>query len=240
MDPKKLIEQFLGAGAAGSAGDMAQKAREKLSGGIGGIPGGALGGLAAGGLLGVLLGNKKMRNMAGGIAGYGGAAALGALALKAWQTWQQNQPNDAAQQTAGTPAQFEPAQLQRLAADGKPFELALVRAMIAAANADGHIGPEEHKTIFEHVNKLNLAADDKAFVFDALARPASAYEIAALAGGPEQAAELWLASRLAIDPDDTREQAYLQMLAGALNLPAGLAEQLDRQLSQQAATTPAA
>lgn len=244
MDPKKLIEQFLGSGAAGSAGDMAQKAREKLSGGMGGIPGGALGGLAAGGLLGVLLGNNKMRKMAGGVVGYGGAAALGALALKAWQTWQQNQPqnqpHEAAAQTTGAPAQFEPAQLQRLAADGKPFELALVRAMIAAANADGHIGPEEHKVIFEHVNKLNLAADDKAFVFDALARPASAYEIAALAGGPEQASELWLASRLAIDPDDSREQAYLQMLASALNLPAGLAEQLDRQLSQQAAASPAA
>lgn len=233
MDPKKLIEQFLGAGAAGSATDMARKARDTVQGGLSGMPGGALGGLAAGGLLGVLLGNKKMRKMAGGVVGYGGAAALGALALKAWQTWQENQQTQAgAPQQAGTPV-AEPAQLQRLAADGKPFELALVRAMIAAANADGHIGAEEHKAIFEQVNRLNLDAEDKAFVFDALGRPASAYEIAALAGGPEQASELWLASRLAIDPDDPREQAYLQSLAGALNLPAGLAEQLERHLTQQ-------
>ena len=233
MDPKKLIEQFVGAGAAGSASDMAQKARNTIQGGLSGFPGGALGGLAAGGLLGVLLGNKKMRKMAGGVAGYGGAAALGALALKAWQTWQENQQSQTgALQTAGAPAPAAPPQLQRLAADGKPFELALVRAMIAAANADGHIGPDEHRAIFEHVNRLTLDADDKAFVFDALARPASAYEIAALAGGPDQASEIWLASRLAIDPDDAREKAYLETLAGALSLPAGLAEQLERQLTQ--------
>lgn len=234
MDPKKLIEQFLG-GGAGSTGDLVKQAKDKfLPQGGGGFGGGALGGLAAGGLLGVLLGNKKMRKMAGGAVGYGGAAALGALALKAWQTWQENQ--QAQQQPAPQPAgQGAPAQLQRLAADGKPFELALVRAMIAAANADGHIGPEENRTIFEQVNRLNFDADDKAFIFDSLAHPLTAYQIAALAGGPDQASEIWLASRLAIDPDDPREQAYLQTLASALNLPAGLTEQLDRQLSQQQA-----
>ena len=44
--------------------------------------------MAAGGLLGLLLGNKKARKMAGGVAGYGAAAALGALAFKAYQNWQ--------------------------------------------------------------------------------------------------------------------------------------------------------
>ena len=228
MDPAKLLEQFLGAGTAGKAGDMARTARDKVQGGLQGMPGGALGGLAAGGLLGLLLGNKKMRKMAGGVAGYGGAAALGALALKAWQTWQD-------QSAQSAPAASAPAQLQRLAADGRPFELALVRAMIAAANADGHIGPEEHRSIFDQVNRLDLDADDKAFVFDALSRPSPANEIAALAGGPEQASEIWLASRLAIDPDDPREQAYLQMLANALNLPAGLSQQLEKQIALQPA-----
>ena len=249
MDPKKLIEQFLGAGAASQAGDLAQKAKDRFlpqglggarDGGQGGflggfgqnIPGGAMGGLAAGGLLGVLLGSKKMRKMAGGVAGYGGAAALGALALKAWQTYQENQAAQAAPQT---PQPAPAAALQRLAADGRPFELALVRAMISAANADGHIGPDEHRAIFEQVNRLALDADDKAFVFDALARPLSANEIAALSGGPEQASELWLASRLAIDPDDPREQAYLNALSAALALPAGLTAELEHQLTLQPA-----
>ncbi len=229
MDPGKLLEQFLGGGAAGSATDMARKAKDQfLPQGLGGISGGTLGGVAAGGLFGLLLGSKKVRKMAGGAVGYGGAAVLGALALKAWQAWQ-NPQSQPAQESAGAPA---PLQLQRLAADGKPFELALIRAMIAAANADGHIGPEEHKAIFEHVNRLSLAADDKAFIFDALSRPAAAYEIAALANGPEQASEIWLAARMAIDPDDPREQAFLQTLGSSLNLAAGLIENLERQIAQ--------
>lgn len=236
MDPRKLIEQFLGAGTAGSVGEIAQKARDRFlpPGGVSsGLPGGALGGLAAGGLLGLLLGSKKVRKMAGGVAGYGGAAALGALALKAFQTWQENQTGQSRPDPQSVSA---PPRLQRLAADGKPFELALVRAMISAANADGHIGADEQKKIFDHVNELNLATDDKAFVFDALAHPSSALEIAALAGGPDQASEIWLASRLAVDPDDPREKGYLLSLAASLNLPAGLVEHLEAQLTREPAT----
>ncbi len=227
MDPAKLLEQFFGAGAASSAADMARKAKDQHL--PQGIPGGALGGLAVGGLFGLLLGGKKVRKLAGGVVGYGGAAALGALALKAWQSWQEQQT----QQASPEPAGFnQPPQLQRLATDGKPFELALVRAMIAAANADGHIGPDEQKLIFDHVGKLGLSPDDKAFIFDAIARPATAYEIAALANGPEQASELWLAARLAIDLDDPRETQFLATLGSSLNLASGLLENLERQIAQ--------
>lgn len=236
MDPGKLLEQFLGGGAANTATDMAHKAKDQfLPQGLDGISGGTLGGVAAGSLLGLLLGSKKVRKMAGGAVGYGGAAVLGALALKAWQTWQEQQQGQPAAQQQPVGA-FEPLQLQRLAADGKPFALALIRAMIAAANADGHIGPEEHKTIFEHVNRLGLSAEDKAFIFDALSRPAAAYEIAALANGPEQASEIWLAARMAIDPDDPREQAFLQTLGSSLNLAAGLIQNLEQQIAQAAAS----
>ncbi len=233
MDPTKLIEQFLGPGASGSAAEMARKAKDRflpqgVSGVPGGFAGGALGGLAAGGLLGVLLGNKKMSKMAGKVIGYGGAAAFGAVALRAWQKWQEQQSPAG----AATPA-AEPPRLARLAADGSAFEVALVRAMIAASNADGHIGPEEQRLIFDQINRSTLDADDKAFVLDELARPATASEIAALAGGPEQASELWLAARLAIDPDDPREQEFLRVLAAALRLPDGLVRSLESELTRQ-------
>ncbi len=55
-------------------------------------------------------------------------------------------------------------------------------------------------------------------------------DIAALARNTEQGAELYAASRLAIDPDDPREQRYLDELAQALNLPLGFKAELDRQL----------
>ena len=44
---------------------------------------------------------------------------------------------------------------------------------------------------------------------------------------PEQGAELYLAARLAIDPDEPAERAYLDALAARLRLPAELRSSLD-------------
>ena len=198
-----------------------------------GMPGGALGGFAAGGLLGVLLGQKKFRKMAGGAVGYGGAAALGALAYRAYQNWQAGQ--QASQAPAASVADaprhgspFAPA----TGADGKPFALALLRSMIAAANADGHVGADEQKQIFEAANRAGLDAEDKAFIFDALQNPSSPAQIAALASGQEQSAELYLAARIAIDPDQPAEKAFLQKLSQSLQLPDALVSHLDAQIAK--------
>jgi uncharacterized membrane protein YebE (DUF533 family) len=102
-------------------------------------------------------------------------------------------------------------------------------AMIAAANADGHIGPDEQRFIFDRVGEMPLDAEGKAFVFDALGSPPSLRDIVALAEGQEQAAELYLVSRLAIDPDHPMEQAYLEALASRLSLPRDLIDHLERQ-----------
>ncbi|MDJ0942996.1 MAG: tellurite resistance TerB family protein [Kiloniellales bacterium] len=236
MDPQRLLEQFLGPDAGQKAAGAAQAAKGKIaSSGLGGVAGG----LAAGGLLGVLIGNKKARKkagkLAGGLVGYGGAAALGALGYRAYQNWQAGkQAPQAGPPAPSLPAELPPADSKFLPAaapakDGKPFELALVMAMIAAANADGHIGPDEQRTIFDHVGRLPLDAEDKAFVFDVLSSPPSLQDIAGLAEGPEQAAELYLASRLAIDPDHPAEQAYLDALATRLSLPGDLVAHLESQ-----------
>ncbi|MBW8729056.1 MAG: DUF533 domain-containing protein, partial [Inquilinus limosus] len=74
-----------------------------------------------------------------------------------------------------------------------------------------------------------LGTEEKAFVMDELAKPLDVAAIAALAATPEQAAEIWLASRLAIDADDPREKAYLDDLAVRLKLPDGLAAHLEAQ-----------
>lgn len=236
MDPKKLLEQFLGPNAAGNMGDLANTARDKLGQVTkGGFPGGALGGVAAGGLLALLLGGKNVGKLAGAAVRYGGMAALGALAYKAWQNSQggagANQPTGAGQPPAQlTGPSFEGLESQN-ATDGKPFALALVRAMIAAANADGHIGADEQKQIFDKANELNLAADEKAFIFDAMAQPASAAQIASLAASPHQAAELYAAARLSINPDHPDEKEFLETLEEALRLPAGFAAELEKQVA---------
>jgi uncharacterized membrane protein YebE (DUF533 family) len=128
-------------------------------------------------------------------------------------------------------AQVEPRFLPGAtpAGDGGPFELALIRAMIAAAKSDGHIDAAEQRRIFDQVGTFNLDAESKAFVFDALHAPIGVSEVAALARTPEQAAEIYLASRLAMDPDEPSERAYLEALAHRLQLPADLVAHLDRQ-----------
>lgn len=217
------------------------------------VPGGLVGGLAAGGLLGVLVGNKKMRKkagkIAGGAVGLGGAAVLGAVAFNAYKNWQEGR-NPPSAPTAGAmpadpagycppapadqiavPTQFDAT--QTVSSDGHPFQATLIKAMIAAANADGHIDSTEQAAIFEAVNKLHLDAAGKALVFDTLQNPPDAQAVASLAVGLEQASEIYLVSRLAIDPDHPLERAYLNELATMMWLPEGLVTQLESQVGEQ-------
>lgn len=234
IDAKSLLNQFLGSGGTsgakpGGLGDLAGAARQALdrAGGAGGF----VGGTAAGGLLGTLLSGKKGKKggALGGVLSHGGAAVLGAMAHRAYQDWQRGAPAATATAVSREPGVL-PAPAP--AANGQAFELALVRAMIGAAKADGHVDAAEQQCIFEQVERLGLDAEAKAFVFDTLAAPVSVTAIAAAAGTPEQAAELYLASRLAIDPDQPAERAYLEALAHRLALPPGLAMRLDQQAGE--------
>lgn len=256
MSVNQLLEQFLGGQQAGDPTKQPQQndgLASKAGGMLQSIPGGMAGGLAAGSLLGLVVGNKKVRktagNLAGGAASIGGAAALGALAFKAYQSWQGADPTQSLGNTKTEQAPVhqvsggEPLPIKALeprdfapdaqtATNGDAFVVVLIKAMIAAANADGHIDGEEQAAIFARVEEMQLDAVDKALIFDTLQRPPSVQEIASLAGGVEQASEIYLVSRLAIDPDHPSEQMYLRELAMHLSLPDGLAVQLDQQLAQ--------
>src|SRR5690606_24778246 len=109
-------------------------------------------GALTGGLLGMLVGGKKMKKLASGAVGYGGAAVLGAIAYQTWQSYRASQAGmgqkpttniDPAQALATTaPALLPHAQP---ATDGGPFALVLLRGMIAAAKADGHVDADEQR-----------------------------------------------------------------------------------------------
>ncbi len=242
FDPKQLLDQVLGGGNApgglgglgGGLGGLGQQVRGRLDsmGGTGGFAGGA----AMGGLLGMLLGG---RNRGGGLFSYGTAAAVGALALHAYQAYQRGQ---AVQSTPPmNPAQVQDTPAHALphaapAADGGAFELVLIRSMVAAAKADGTIDAMEQQKLFGEVEKLGLDSAAKAYVFDLLNKPVDLESIASAVATPEQAAEVYLASRLTVDPDQPAEQAYLDALAARLQLPVELRAHLD----QQAASAPSA
>ena len=220
FDPKQLLDQVLGPNAAGNMRSAGRDAVDRLDATKGSKA--FAGGAVAGGLLGMLLGGNSRRG--GGLLGYGGAAALGAMALQAYQNYQRQQ--------AGGAARFADVGTQALpharpAADGSPFELTLVRAMVGAAKADGHIDANEQKRLFAEVERLGLDAEAKAYIFDLLTQDVDLYDLARSATTPEQGAEIYLAARLAIDPDQPSERAYLDALATRLGLPADLRAQLD-------------
>lgn len=230
MDANRLLEQFMGSNRMDTeAGNGAQSNNP-----LGAMLGGGFGkGAAMGGVLGLLMGSKKMRKMAGGVIGYGGAAAAGAVAYKAYQNWQQGKQVQTA--PIATPAdmnnvdpRFLPPPANTPA--GQNFSLTLISAMIAAAKADGHIDAKEQTAIFEQVEKMSLDAESKAFVFDALRKPVDVDSIVAGVQGIEQASEVYLVSRVAIDIDHPAERAYLQVLAHRLNLPSDLVAHLDHQV----------
>jgi len=147
MSIQNLLNQFLGTGSgAGSATRGLGGTLNKLS---GNIPGGLAGGAAAGGIVALLMGNKSARKFAGKAAGYGGAALLGGLAYSAYRNWQQNSGQagvtSAGQQIPSVASESNFVSEDTLTPD---FQLMLVKAMIAAAKADGHIDNREQERIF--------------------------------------------------------------------------------------------
>ena len=219
IDPKRLLDQVLGSGFGTDLRGASQQARNRLDSmsGTQAFGGGAL----AGGVLGLLLGGG-----AGKMMRYGGAAALGAMALNAYQNYQRQQSGRAYGGASSLSAVDALPHLSP-AADGSPFQLALVRAMVGAAKADGHIDATEQRRLFAEVERLGLDAESKAYVFDLLTKDTDIASLANAVSSEEQAAELYLAARLAIDPDEPAERAYLDALASALRLPAGLRAGLD-------------
>ena len=99
--------------------------------------------------------------------------------------------------------------------------------MIAAAKADGHIDSDEREKIRQQVQRFGLDDSAIATLKSELDKPLDPKDIAAGADSPEAAAEIYLASLLVIDVDNTMERAYLNALAQELKLSAELVRQLE-------------
>ena len=247
FDAKRLLDQFMGAqgpgqsdrgqgqgqGFSGQPGDLLQQA----TGMLGGFGGGAL----TGGLAGLLLGSKGGRKLAGNALTYGGMAVAGALAYRAYQNWQAGKAAAPAA-NSGVPllppptnTPFNPAS----EAEQQTLGRHLLRAMIAAAKADGHIDNAEQANIFAQMDRLDVSAEDKAFVMDELRKPLDVDAVAGAAQTPEEAAELYTVSLLAIDVDNPSERAYLALLAARLKLDEKLVAHLHATVESASEPVPA-
>ena len=180
---------------------------------------------AAGLAAGMLLGGGGLGKLAGGAMKAGAVAAVGGLAYKAWQNYQQNQPGTQQGQQPSQDA-FIPAPTDTQATE--ELGRTLVRAMIAAAKADGRIDGDEKEAIFTKLEGMTLSAEEKAWVFDELSTPLDINAVVARADTPEHAMEIYAASLVAITADTATERAYLDTLASKLRLDAGIVSEIHK------------
>jgi uncharacterized membrane protein YebE (DUF533 family) len=193
-------------------------------------------GALAGGLTGLLFSNKRMREVAGTAMQVGAATAIGAIAFKAYQNYRQGRPvlpqsisdfltgavPSAASAPAGEIAAWIPSPDR--SAD---VEKLLLRAMVAAAASDGHLDKTEYSRIREHLRVAGLSEEEQFFLGQLMLRPCSIDELAAAASTPELRTEVYVAARLAIEPDSSAESEWLENLAAALDIQRALKAHLD-------------
>ncbi len=112
--------------------------------------------------------------------------------------------------------------------------LTLVRAMIAAANADGRLDGDEMQNILGRIDTLELSTEDKGQLMDELRQPVDMDQLVAAATSPEVATEIYVAARLAIEVDTAGERFWLKELASRLQLPQDVVQSIDQQVAQAA------
>ncbi|MCE7728437.1 tellurite resistance TerB family protein [Vibrio campbellii] len=221
MDLKSLLNQALksdlikqGADALGKQSSNIKSSSNSSQ--LKNLGAGAIGG----GFIGMLMGSKKSKKMAkkmgSGALKVGGAAALGALAYKVYNDWQSKQDAQGVNET------FDPD-------DNKHAKL-ILKAMIGAAKADGHVDEEEMARIEQALTEMGADDHVRQLVHQELHKPLDPAEIARLATSPQQASEIYLASLIVVDEQNFMEKAYLQELAKQLNLSPEVTYQLEAQL----------
>ncbi|MFJ2544964.1 tellurite resistance TerB family protein [Pseudomonas sp. NPDC087612] len=232
MNTSDLLEQLLRAGQGSQAqqGSSGRSVQDGL-GGLGGLLGGLLGGGSAsaggaglGGLLGGLLGGSAGGASQGRSAGgtnYAALASLGMMAFQAYQSWQRSQ--------AAAPQQALRTVDQLSGAEAEGHSHAILRALIAAAKADGRIDEQEQALICAEIKRHTNDPQLQQWLDEEVSKPLDAGEVAQSAQDPGMAAEMYLASVMLVDDQQDAERAYLDELAGALQIDPALQVHLEQQ-----------
>jgi len=226
METRQLIDNLFNSDSEQLGNQPAKQANAAggLNDSLSSLFSGKSGSALAGGALGFFLGNKKARKVGGTVAMYGGLAALGAIAYQAYSNFQQNQ--------IAAPS-HEPKTLDRLSgAEAEEHSKAMLRALIGAAKADGHIDDREHEMIGKEIAKLSDDVQIHQWFDQELRKPLDPAEVASSALSPEMAAEMNLVSVLIVDKENYMERAYLQEFSRQLQMDAFLVTEIERQASR--------
>ena len=221
FDAKAFLDQLLMSGKelAQKSQDFAESKlgipesgpeRERILAGLGK-------GAIAGGLVAILLGTKSGRKISGQLLKYGSIAAVGTVAYQVYRKWQAD--NGLSVSDLQQPSQLSPSESDQ-------HSRLILRAMIGAANADGHIDADEMKRIESQLGQLNLGSEGESWLQSELRSPATPADLSKQVSSPTIAAELYLASSMLLDDTVPVDRAYLDQLASALQMDSGLVQQL--------------
>lgn len=94
----------------------------------------------------------------------------------------------------------------------------LIRAMIAAANADSAIDQEERQRILDKFRDADLSTEEHSFLVNELFSPADLEAIVSQVSSEAMARQVYGVSLLAVTVDTDAERAYLQTLGQRLGL----------------------
>jgi uncharacterized membrane protein YebE (DUF533 family) len=181
------------------------------------------------GLGGLLFGKRKGgRGVSGSLVKLGGLALIGTLAWKALRSKQTGAAPEpgAVRDTFHALAEpeasaFDPVSLT------EDDALLFLRAMVAAACADGQLDAAERSRIARGLAEAGIDEDSTRWLENEIESPADVEELAEPVNTPEKAAQVYTAARLAIDPDTRQEREFLRQLAQALDLDAATRAQID-------------
>jgi uncharacterized membrane protein YebE (DUF533 family) len=221
MQIQGFLDHLLKSAQGGDKGTAANSAASP--GGLGGLLNADFGkGALTGGALGLLLGKNRTTRK---LATYGGLAAIGVMAYKAY--------GDYSRQQGGANASAEPQTLDRLPPpQAELHSQAILKALVAAAKADGHIDARERAVIEGEFLRVNQDAELQQWLLAELEKPLDPAEVASAASTPEIASEMYLASLMAADEQSFMERAYLDELARQLKLDDALKSRLEQQIRQ--------
>jgi uncharacterized membrane protein YebE (DUF533 family) len=114
--------------------------------------------------------------------------------------------------------------------EGGQDAVLLIRAMIAAANADGVIDQEERNRILGKLETVNLSDQEHSFVVRELLSPVGMENIVTAVKSQEMAKQVYTVSLLAIEVDTDAERTYINTLAQRLGLDESHINDIHRKL----------
>ena len=212
-------------GQYGNAGRGGRDAGFGGAGGLGGLGGLDLGKLTQGGLgggLGMLLGTLLGAGMgAGARSGAGGMArnvALVGAGLAAWSFFKKWSAQRQQQGAYAGGSGADPFAADFKASAGDPTAQLVVRSLVYAARADGHVDEAEQIRIVDAMKQLFPGQDLSQLANSLLREPVDARALAAQVKSMEEAEDVYMMSCMAIDIDHPAERAYLDELAGSFGM----------------------